>query len=139
MKTILKDNRRYILRFDKGEEVLAKLAEFMQTEQVGACSFSGLGAITDLEMGYYNTHVKDYRKKVFLEDFEIVSLNGNGSIVEGKPFIHAHGMFGRNDFTTVGGHVFKLVVSVTCEIFLIKLDGIMQRKNVEEFNLKLLD
>jgi predicted DNA-binding protein with PD1-like motif len=74
-----------------------------------------------------------------LEEFEMVSLNGNGSIVEGKPFIHAHGMFGRNDFTTVGGHVFKLTVSVTCEMFLIKLDGQISRTNNEEFNLKLLE
>jgi uncharacterized protein len=139
MKTILKDGRRYVIRFDKGEEVLTKLGEFMQSEQIGACNFSALGAITDLEMGYFNVHIKEYRKKVFLEEFEIVSLNGNGGIVEDKPFIHCHGMFGRNDFTTVGGHVFKLTVSVTCEMFLIKLDGQITRTNNEEFNLKLLE
>jgi predicted DNA-binding protein with PD1-like motif len=139
MKTILKDGRRYILRFDKGEEVLSKLGEFLQSEQIGACTFSAVGAVIDLEMGFFNVHVKDYRKKIFLEEFEMVSLNGNGSIVEGKPFIHAHGMFGRNDFTTVGGHVFKLTVSVTCEMFLIKLDGQISRTNNEEFNLKLLE
>ena len=139
MKIILKDGRRYIIRFDKGEEVFAKLSEFMQSESVGACTFNAVGACSEVEMGFYNEHLKDYRKKPFYEEFEVISFMGNGALVDGKPFVHAHGTFGRTDFTTIGGHVFRLLVSVTCEMFLIKLDGQITRKNAEQFNLNLLE
>ena len=58
----------------------------------------------------------------------------------GRPAsLHAHGSFGRTDFSVIGGHVFKLVTLATCEIFLIKLDGEMKRKNNPDLQLNLLD
>jgi len=138
MKIILQDNRRYILRFDKDEEVVADLQKFLGEQAVGPCAFFGVGACAEAELGYFNRHLKDYRKKLFVEDMEIISFMGNGSLAEGKPVIHAHGSFGRNDFSIIGGHIFKLTVSVTCEIFLIKLEGSMERKLNSDFNLNLL-
>ena len=139
MKIVLKDNRRYILRFDKGEEVFIQLQEFLMQENIAAAAFNAIGACGEIEVGYFNINLKDYRKKPFYEELEIVSLIGNSVMSEGKPMVHAHGMFSRADFTTLGGHVFKLVVSVTCEMFLIKLDGQMNRKLDEGTNLKLLE
>lgn len=139
MKLILKDNRRYMLRFDKGEEVFAKLAEFLAEEKIDNCVFNAIGAVSEIELGYFNDHLKEYRRKPYYEALEVISLMGNACMADGQPSVHAHGMFGRTDFTTLGGHVFKLLVSVTCEMFLIKLDGQMARKHNEEFNLKLLD
>jgi hypothetical protein len=77
MKTILKDGRRYILRFDKGEEVFAKLLEFAATENISAASFNAIGACSEVELGYFNINLKDYRKKPFYEEMEMVSLIGN--------------------------------------------------------------
>ena len=128
-----------MFRFDKGDEVFAGISKFMEEQKITACAFNGIGSTSEVELGYYNQHLKEYRKKPYLEELEVISLIGNGSMVEGKPAIHAHGMFGRNDFTTLGGHVFKLVTLVTCEIFLIKMDGNLERKNNPEWNLKLFD
>lgn len=139
MKAALKDNRRYVLRFDKGEEVFAKLTEFLTAEKITACAFTAIGAFSEIELGYFNPSLKDYRKKPFYEELEMVSLIGNGGLADNKPFLHAHGMFSRTDFTTIGGHVFKLVVSATCEMFLIKLEGQLSRKLDPETNLKLLE
>ena len=138
MKIILKDDRRFVLRFDKDEEVIAGLGEFMKTQNIGACAFFGIGAAASVEFGYFNPFLKDYRKKPYVEELEIVSFSGNGSLNNGQPTIHSHGVFAKNDFTTLGGHVFKMAVSITCEIFLIKLDGQMNRGVNPEFNLNLL-
>lgn len=138
MKLILQDQRRYVLRFDKGEEVMEGVAKFMKEQGIKACSFSGIGACENPELAFYNSHVKEYRRKPFLEEVEILSLTGNGSLKDGEPTLHVHGIFGKNDFSTIGGHVFKIPVSVTCEIFLIKLDGEIRRENNPEFNLNLL-
>jgi len=138
MKMILQDNRRYILRFDKGEEVFAGLAEFAAKNQIQAAVFWGIGTVSEAELGFYNSFLKQYRSKPMLENFEIISLIGNISMLDGKPSLHAHGSFGRTDFSVIGGHVFKLVTLATCEIFLIKLDGTLERKNNPELNLNLM-
>ncbi len=139
MKVVLQDSRRYLLRFDKDEDVIAGLAKFMADSGVKACAFNGIGACSSAELGFFNTHLKEYRRKPILDELEILSFSGNGSMANGLPTIHAHAMFGGTDFSVIGGHVFKLVPSVTCEVFLIALDGEANRTLSEEFNLNLLN
>jgi uncharacterized protein len=138
MKVILQDNQRYVLRFDKDEELFASLSEFLTAQNIGASTFTAIGSSSTMELGYYNPNLKQYRNKRFLENLEIISLIGNTGMQDGKPAIHVHGMFGRTDFTTVGGHVQKLTVLATCEVHLIKLEGSMERKNNADYNLNLL-
>ena len=138
MKIVIQDDRRFILRFDKDGEVLEGLQKFMKEQAISACVFFGLGACQSVELGYFNLHLKEYRKKSYIDDMEIISFTGNGGLADGQIVLHAHGSFGNNTFSVIGGHVFKLVVSVTCEIFLIKLDGALERKNNSDFNLNLL-
>ena len=138
MKVVLKDGRRYVLRFDKGEELWGKLTEFMTHESMQACAFWGIGSVSEVELGFYNNFLKEYRKKPFLEELELLSLQGTGASLDGKFILHAHGEFGRTDFSVLGGHVFRLVVSATVEIILIKLEGQLNRRHSEEFNLNLL-
>lgn len=138
MNIQLKDENAYIVRFDKGEEVITSLADFMHENNITACSFSAIGSTGEIELGYYNKNLKEYRRKPFYEELEIISCNGNGGIMDAKPVIHAHGMFGRTDFTTIGGHIFKMVVTATCEVVITKLHGELVRGKNEEFKLNLL-
>ncbi len=138
MKIVAQDQNQYVLRFDKDEEVIAGLGSFMSEQKITACGFTAIGSAGQLELGYYNKNLKEYRKKPFYEDLEIVSFMGNGGIMEGKPAIHGHGLFGRTDFTVIGGHVFKMVVTATCEMFVNKLNTTLNRAKNEQFNLNLL-
>lgn len=138
MKIILQDDRRYVLRFDKGEDVVAGLKDFMASGSITACAFQGIGAAQETELAFYNMETKQYQRKVFNQELEIVSIIGNGAMEGDSPIIHAHGSFSSKDFIVFGGHVFKTIVSATCEIFLIKLEGKISRGLNEEFNLKLL-
>jgi predicted DNA-binding protein with PD1-like motif len=139
MKIVLKDGRRYVLRLDKGEELMTVLPNFLSQEQIAAATFYALGTAGKVELGFFNPFLKDYRKKPFIENLEIVSLVGNCGTMSGKPAIHAHGSFARTDFSVMGGHVFSIETLATIEIFLIKLDGELKRVNNPEFNLNLLD
>lgn len=138
MQVILKDNRRFVLRFDKGEDVCVKLQEFMDEQKMTGCAFWGIGSCTEIQFGYYNEHLKEYRKKPYYEEMEVINFQGTGALMNDKAVVHAHGTVGRTDFTMLGGHVFKLVVSATMEIVLIQLDGALNRKNNPDFNLNLL-
>jgi hypothetical protein len=138
MKIIIQNKTSYVLRFDKGEDVITGLAIFMKDQMLSACAFSGIGACGLVELGFFNPHIKEYRKKPFVEELEIISFNGNCGLKDGEPVIHCHGMFGRTDFTVFGGHIFRLEVSVTAEVFVTVLDGALERKLDQDFNLNLL-
>ncbi len=138
MKLILQDKNNFILRFDKDEEVVEGLQKFMGEQGITACSFSGIGASSTAEIAFYNPFTKQYRSKPYVEELEIVSLIGNGAIMDSKPVLHAHGSFAKNDFTVIGGHVNKLIVGVVCEITLLKLEGVIQRQHDADTNLSSL-
>ncbi len=138
MKIIIQDDRQSMLRFDVGEEIFTGIIQFLKDQQISACSISGIGSCASIELGYYNSHLKEYRKNPFFEELEILSLIGNGALKDGEPFVHAHGIFSGTDFSVIGGHVFKAVVSATAEIFVHKLDGEMKRELNTEANLNLL-
>lgn len=139
MKIVLEEGRKFLLRFDKNEDVVEGIPKFMKEQGTTACVFNGLGSALEIELGYYNKNSKEYERKSFKEDLEVISLVGNGSLIKGEPAIHAHGSFGRKDYSVIGGHVFKLITLATCEIYLTKLEGNLKRKKDSNWNLNLLD
>ena len=62
---------------------------------------------------------------------------GNGALKDGSVYPCSR-VFSRTDFTVLGGHVFKAVVSATAEIFVLKLEGEMKRELNVDVNLNLL-
>ncbi|MBI4159907.1 DNA-binding protein [Candidatus Wolfebacteria bacterium] len=177
MKLILHDNRRYVLRFDKGDEAIEGLAQFAEQEKINAAAFWGIGAAQGTTLSYYDLNQKKYQDKELNERLEIASLIGNVATMRdtpsvipakagiqmqqsldpwippppgygragqseddnmGKVVIHAHGSFSDKEMKVVAGHVKRLVVSATCEIFLTAMDGKLEREYSEEIGLNLL-
>lgn len=138
MNVILTDKKQYVLRFDKGEEVFSCLQKFLIDRNIGAAYFSGIGACDTAELALYDKISKSYQKRVFNEQCEILSLTGNSAVKQGQVVLHAHAVLSRHDFSCVGGHVIRLVISATCEMFLVQFEGTMERKLDEETNLNLL-
>jgi predicted DNA-binding protein with PD1-like motif len=138
MQVILEDSNQYVLRFDAGEEVVARLAQFAQQHTIRAAHFTALGAAGEVVLAYYDLGEKKYEDQAIVENMEILSVVGNIGEMEGKPAIHAHGTFGRRDLSIVGGHIKKLVVSATCEVHITKLLGQLQRAYNEDTGLNLL-
>ena len=50
MKIILHDNSTYILRFDRGEDVIAGLKEFCREKDIQAGLLTALGAAEEVEL-----------------------------------------------------------------------------------------
>lgn len=138
MKVSTQDGRRIFLRFDKGEELLSGLLEFAKENNIQGAYFSVIGTAHTIEMGFFNDHLKEYRHKNFLDNYEILSLTGNIAQNKGEPFVHAHGCFSNNDFSVVGGHCFKVEVLATAEVFIVVLDKPLTREHNADINLDLL-
>lgn len=118
----------YLLRLEKGEEALASLALFAGEHGIQCGFLQGIGAVNDLELGYFDTEAGDYRRRLIQETVEVVSLTGNVSLLDGKPFIHAHVAVAGPDQKLLGGHFFRGVVAVTLEIFIHVVPEQLTRK-----------
>jgi len=134
-----KTQSAYVIRLEKGEKVVERLLELCAKERVGAGYFSGLGAVSEAELGYFNLEKKEYSWQKFSGQFEITSFQGNISEMSGKSYIHAHIVIGDSEFSSWSGHIKEAVVGPTCEIFLTKLDTAISRKKDKETGLNLLD
>lgn len=108
----------YCIRIDKGQDIIQTIVAFCNINKITSACFSGIGATNDATVAVYNTKTKKYVDTEIKDDSEILSLNGNVSLFENKPFVHAHVVLGLNNNNVVGGHVKQCVVSITSEIFL---------------------
>lgn len=131
----------FIIRLEKGEKLIATLADFCETEGIKGATFTGIGAVEKVKIGYYDLPKREY---VFRDEpsvFEVASMQGNVALVDGKPFIHAHAVLSRCDETCecIGAHIKEAYVAVTLEVFLTPFDVPLSRKLDDAIGLKLLD
>ncbi len=97
--------RVYQGSLEKGADILEGLFHIMKQHRIPAGVISGIGAVTEARLAYYNQETKTYEERAFLEHLEIVSMRGNISIKEDALFPHLHTVLSRKDFTAIGGHL----------------------------------
>lgn len=139
MKKILQENRRYILRFDLGEDVIEKLKNFCGDEKIGSGFISGIGTTSEVILGLYDLKNKKYIDNSIVKNMEIASFSGNISVFEDEPVIHAHGVFSDENNVCLGGHVKKMITGATCEVFMIRLDQEIERAKSEKIGINLME
>jgi len=130
---------QFVVRIARGEEIIHTLTQFCKEQDIRAGSVTGIGATNDAKLYYYDMEKQEYLEKRFQEAYEITSIMGNISLVNGEPFCHLHIILGDSKYQTFSGHLHSANVSVTCEIIIDVLDGELQRTLDEETGLKLLD
>lgn len=130
---------KYILRLEKGEEIVESLKTFVEKENIRLASLTGLGATDNAVLGIYKLSDKKYYNINFQEDMEIINLTGNITRMDSKPYLHLHISLGREDFSVVGGHLEKAIISVTSEIIIDTIPGEVNRFLDESIGINLLD
>ena len=138
MKIVRHEENKYILRFERGEELIKQLQKFCRDQKIQAGYFSGIGAASEVVLSSFDIQKKEYRDKILTGDIETSGLIGNVSVLGSEIVIHAHGAFSDEKFRVYAGHVKKIVISVTGEIMLEKLAGKIERKLDQQTGLNLL-
>ena len=126
-----------IVRIDKGEEILEQLRRVAEQEHIRLAEVSALGAIRDFTVGVFNTEEKRYYSNRFQGHYEIVSLTGTVSTMNGEFYAHIHMSAGNNRGAVFGGHLNSALVSATCEMVIRVIDGEVDRCFDEEIGLNL--
>mgnify|MGYP000097225255 CR=1 FL=1 len=127
MEVVNNSEKSYILRLDPGEELRGVVEKFCSDNSIELAWVSALGACGELELAYYNLDTKEYETKFFTERLEIATIVGNTVLKDGKQFMHAHGTFSDPEMKVMGGHINRCVISATCEVYISKQEGSMER------------
>jgi len=134
-----KSSGTYIVRIDKGEEVLKSLTDFCAAQNIQNAVFNGIGAVEWLKCGYYALSEKKYYFKEYDELLEVVSLTGNVMLKDGLPTIHVHGVFTDTSNAAFGGHIVEMRVGVVLEVMLTPLESAITRSHDDCIGLYLMN
>ncbi len=133
-----KEDEYYLVVLDKGDEITTSLAQFVADEDLQGGIIRGIGGVTNVTLGFFDTVSKEYLRKEFNDFYELAVLIGDISLVDGKPFCHLHAVISDLDLNAYAGHLLRAEISVTGEI--VVTPGLpVHRKLNREIGLNLLD
>lgn len=135
---MVKNDNGFALILSRGEEVVDALTRFATEEGITSAEVRGIGALTDVEVGYFDLGQKRYERHALEGEYELLSLLGNITLKRGEPLVHAHVILGNRDLSCVGGHLFSAKVAVTAELQIRVLGGQLNREYDEETGLFLI-
>ena len=127
----------YIVRMDRGEEILSSLTELCRQEDIRLAQVDALGAVDHAVVSVYDVPTKTFYKKEFNEPMEISNLCGTVSRKEGQVYIHLHATVCDKNLTAHGGHANELRVSATCEMVVRVIPGEVGRRLDEKIGLNM--
>ncbi|MFW9924960.1 MAG: PPC domain-containing DNA-binding protein [Candidatus Thorarchaeota archaeon] len=141
MKSMTMDIQKiHVLKFEKGDEILTRIIQYVKEHNITAGSLSGIGALEKGEFGYFDVEKNKYLNSSFGE-VELLTCTGNISINKDtkEPVAHIHILIGERDGKTFGGHLVQAIVSVTAEIYLLETRPAIYRTKDELTGLYLLN
>jgi predicted DNA-binding protein with PD1-like motif len=131
--------KTYLLVFHTGQEVMRGLLAFARKHQLTAGHLTGIGAVQDAELGYFDTQKKTYLRLREKEQLEVLSLTGNLALDNDKPFFHIHVALGARDGSARGGHLFEMTARPTVELVMTVYQRVVRRKTDPDWGVELLD
>ena len=124
-------NQGYLVRCDIGEDLVRVLTKFAGDNNIGSGSVTGLGAVKDPVLGYFDLDQKVYLKKKLSGNFELLNLTGNFSRLGSDVILHCHAIVSDVELNVFGGHLFEGVIAVTGE-FHVYPGGIVVNRGADE-------
>jgi len=128
-------NGLLVVNLTRGENIRAKVEEMAFKESIVGAEVSAIGAVANPELGYYKLDERDYIRRFFPGDWELLSLLGNITQKDGKPFLHAHASLSGKDFNVIGGHLFDARVAVVVEMLITRIGTPLRRVYCDDVGL----
>ena len=130
-------NKSILLSLDKDEYINSSIKKIFKKEDFKFGWVSGIGAVCNIEIGFYDIKTKEYVRKKIKEDHELLSMMGNITFVDNDYFVHTHVNLGAENFKSFGGHLFEAQISLTGEFKIDVLDWRIDRSFSNEIGLNL--
>jgi len=123
------DGSTIIAKLDDGEDLFRSLRSIARTHSIvnGVVLF-GIGQLRYFELGYFDGTT--YQRKVINEPYELVGLHGTLTPNLDPP-MHLHAALSKDDFTIIGGHLFKATVATLNELCIQRLSAIQMGRELD--------
>ncbi|CAD0218554.1 PPC domain-containing protein [Chryseobacterium sp. JV274] len=129
----------YIVSLDNRSNIAEALTDFIQSQNILAGEVTGIGAVSEATLRFFNPSTKKYVDKTFKEQMEVTNISGNISEIEGKPTLHLHITLGREDYTALAGHLLEAKIQGAAEFIIYPLDTRVVKIKNEEIEINLYD
>lgn len=133
------EDNQYLIRLQKGEEILSMLKHFAKKHGIKNASFTAIGSLQDPTLAYYRIHEKKFIEKEFPGFFELISSIGTIALYNDDIVVHTHVTLSDEHFQAFAGHLMKATVSATVEMTLTFYPTTYTKIDDEETGLKLWD
>ncbi len=131
--------RTWVLVFERGAQVMSGLSAFSKKEQLSAARIQGIGALSDVTLGYFDWETKEYARVEIAEQVEVLSLLGDVAQGEHGPEVHAHVVVGKRDGSAHGGHLLEAHVRPTLEVVVTEAPAALRKRVDPVSGLALID
>jgi hypothetical protein len=126
----------YLVRLDRGEEVISCLRQFTDAYRIGFGVLRATGALERVTLGHYDPETSSYRRQELTEPVEVLTLSGDVAKGEdGAPSVHAHIAVARSDYSTRGGRLLEATVGPVLEVIVETAPGTVRRRHDTESGL----
>jgi uncharacterized protein len=131
--------RTFVVALKTGEEVMDCLSKFAEREHISAAQISAIGALSDVELKYFDWDKKTYDSVPVKEQVEVASLLGDVAVgPDGRPALHIHLVVGRRGGAALAGHLGRAHVRPTLEVVLVESPAHLQKVYDPESGLALI-
>lgn len=131
--------RTYAVVFDEGDDPYELLTRFARDKQLTGSSLTGIGALSQVTIGWFNPDTREYERTTVDEQCEVVSLLGDIAVEDDESTVHAHIVLARRDTSAVGGHLFGGRVWPTLEVVVTESPSALRKRIDPDVGLALID
>ena len=135
--TAKKVGETYIVSLKDKSSIYEALTDFINKQKIRGGQVTGIGAVNEATLRYYNPATKTFVDKTFQEQMELTSVSGNVAEIAGALAVHLHVTLGRSDYSIVGGHLRDAYIRGAGELFFYPLNSkiVKTKDNVTGLNL----
>ena len=127
-----------IYRLNAGAKVPGAIQAIAAREKIRTARVEAIGGVSKLTLAYFNHNTKKYEEHDYEEFLEVTSLLGNITLKEGKPFLHAHGNFGKRDQSVVGGHIVSATSFPFLEVVITPTENVALKRFDESMGMNAI-
>lgn len=137
--TAKKVGTTYIVSVKNKSSILEALTDFVKNQKIQSGEVTGIGAVSEATLRFFQPSTKQYVDKTFHEQMEVSNISGNISQAEGQPLLHLHITLGREDYTALAGHLLDAKIRGAGEFIFYPLDAKMIKAKDEEAGINFYD
>jgi len=121
-----------------GQKIPESIIAIATKEKIKTARVEAIGGVRELRLAYFDHERKKYEEHGFKEFLEVTGILGNITLKDGRPFLHAHGNFGRRNLSVIAGHIMSATIFPLLEVVITPTKNSAVRRFDETLGLHVI-